>query len=91
MSIPVWITHALTGLTLTTGEETTHGKRVSAFFVGDTELTWLAFAASSGKRELTDKDMLKRIAAMARAEASFPGDIEVSSKGLTTSWWEVAA
>jgi len=90
MSIPVWITHALTGLALTTGEEATHGRGVTAFFLGDTELSWLAFAASSGLDELTDKDMLKKIAALARATASFPGDVSVASKGLTTSWWEVA-
>jgi hypothetical protein len=89
--IPVWITHALLGIQQVSGEPRTHGRGSIAYLVHQCIVKLYEFAAAGGNDDLTDREAIAKICRLARGEAVFPGDVEVSEKALSTTAWRIAA
>ena len=90
MSVQIWLTGGLTGVTLDIGEETSHAKGSIVYIESTSQVILYEFAASNGQIEMTDRDMIDRLCQMAGAKANFPGDKITDAKTLTTSLWRIS-
>ena len=89
-SVKAWLTGGFKGLRLVAGDtEQTHAEGTIAFLDNDAVVIFLGFLASSGDEDAVLADMITKIAAIADASVSFPGDISDSSQSLSTVEWVI--
>jgi hypothetical protein len=78
----VWVTGGLKGIDLIEGEATRHRThtKVSYKIEGDILIDW--YRASSGRAELTLRDLINQVSEFSGASAEFPGDTVITSGSL---------